>query len=62
MRISLITEYAFYGDDPVGVSLASAVDYAHTAATDLIKDFVIAEVPLRVWHFHFSHYAFESRS
>src|SRR5262245_15649719 len=62
MRIGLITQHTLYGDDPVGVSLARAVNHAHAAASDLVKDFVIAEVPLRIRHFHFSHDVFEIRS
>src|SRR5215472_6462262 len=62
MRISLITQDPFYGDDPARVSLARAINHAHAAPSDLVEDFVIAEVPLRIRHVDFSHYAFESSS
>ena len=62
MRISLITQDALYGDDPLGVSLTRAINHAHPAASDLIEDFVIAEVPFRIRHVDFSHYSFKSGS
>src|SRR5215510_2447371 len=31
MRISLITQDALYGDDPLGMSLAREINYAHPA-------------------------------
>src|SRR5215469_5708579 len=62
MRISLVTQHALYGDDPMGVTLARAINHAHAAARDLIEDFVITQAPLRIWHIHFGHYAFKSIS
>src|SRR5262245_40343346 len=61
MRIRLITQDPFYCDDSAGVALARAVNHAHPATPNLVEDFVITEVPLRIRHVAFSHDAFESR-
>src|SRR6266436_7274791 len=42
--------------------LAREINYAHAAAPDLIKDFVIAKAPLLVRHVHFGDCAFKNCS
>src|SRR6266487_1583231 len=58
VRIGLVTQDALDSDDPAGVSLAGAINHAHAAARDLVEDFVIAQVPLRIRHVGFSEDAF----
>src|SRR5437762_213007 len=60
VRICVITEHPLYGNDPPGVSLPGAINHAHAAPPDLLEDFVIAEVPLLVWHVDFSEDTFKN--
>ena len=46
--IGVITQDPLHGDDPAGMALASAVDYAHPAPADFLKDFVVPEAPVLV--------------
>src|SRR4029077_1129411 len=45
VRISAVTKDALYRDDEPGMSLPGAIDDAHAAETDLLKNFVIAQLP-----------------
>src|SRR4029077_10817091 len=60
VRISAITEDAFYRDDAPGMSLPGAIDHAHAAATDLLENFVISQEPSLVRRVHFGENAFIS--
>jgi hypothetical protein len=58
----VIIQNPFYGDDPLGMSLAREIDYAHAAAPDLVEDFIIAQAPLLIRHVHFGDRAFKNCS
>ena len=47
-RVGVITQDAFERDDAARMPLPRAVDDPHSAATDLLENFVIAEPPMRV--------------
>src|SRR6476661_8305790 len=62
MCIRVIIQNAFYGDDPLRVSLAREINYAHAAATDLVENFVIAQAPLLIRHVHLGDCTFKNCS
>src|SRR4029077_9620496 len=61
VRISAVTKDALYRDDAPGMSLPGAIDHAHAAATDLLENFVISQLPGLVARVHFSEHAFINR-
>src|ERR1041385_8928871 len=58
-RVSVIRHHSFEGDDPARVPLARAINLAHSTASDLLQDFVIANPPVSVEHFVFGEDRFE---
>jgi hypothetical protein len=52
VRIALIPQDAFQGDDASGKRFPGAIDYPHPAAGDLVKNLVIANAPIPVPGFY----------
>jgi hypothetical protein len=50
LRVGVITQDALERDNAARMPLARAVNDAHSAATDLFEDFVIAEPPVGIAH------------
>src|SRR6266705_1972881 len=50
-RIGLIGDYALERDDPARMPLTRAINNAHSAASDFLQNFVVADAPVRVLHF-----------
>jgi hypothetical protein len=59
VRIHLMSEDAFHGDDPAGVPLPSAINHSHAAASNFCQDLVMTQVPFVVGHFGFCKDALE---
>src|SRR5207302_1534376 len=54
-----MSEHAFHRDDSAGVPLACAINHPHTAAPDLLQNFIMTEAPFTVGHVRFCENAFE---
>src|SRR5437762_13354485 len=54
-----MSEDSFHRDHPARVLLACAINHSHTAAPDLLQNFVMTEAPLCVGHVRFYENVFE---
>src|SRR5436305_8621439 len=61
MGIGAITQHALNRDDALGMSLSGAIDHSHAAATDLLENFVISQLPGLVRRVHLVEHALINR-
>jgi hypothetical protein len=52
-RISVNAQDPFQSNDALRISLAGAIDHAHSAAPDFLKDLIIANPPFGTAHINF---------
>jgi hypothetical protein len=52
VRIALVGQNTFQGDDASGMRFAGAIDYPHPTPGDLVENFVIADAPIPVPGFY----------
>ena len=52
IRIAVVNEDTFERDDPVRMRFACLINHSHSAARQLLKNFVIRDVPVAVPGFH----------
>ena len=56
-RIAVVTQNTFQRDDSARVSLPRAVNYSHPAASDFLKNLIVAESPIGIGYVDLSEYA-----